>query len=163
MVFSCVASRNKRGAARHSKDGWNYPKQSPASTLFELNPAVRRTATTTPPFCEVRAAASGPGIKDAPPQARRPYGSQKLDPFVRFVLGALSVLSLSSLPAVNATSPVELQSAARGGGELRGSKSRKSIAPSTAPCQPHCGSAFAPPCFRAPCAIHSISAHRRND
>ena len=50
--------------------------------------AVLRTATTTPPFCEVRAAASSPGIKDAPPQARRPYGSQKLDPFVRFVLGA---------------------------------------------------------------------------
>ena len=32
------------GAARHPNTGWNYPKQSPASTLFELNPAVHRTA-----------------------------------------------------------------------------------------------------------------------
>ncbi len=29
----------------------------------------------------------------------------------------------------------------------------------SAPCQPHCGSATAPPRFRAPYAIHSISAH----
>ena len=32
----------------------------------------------------------------------------------------------------------------------------------SAPGPPHCGSAVAPPRFRAPCAIHSISAHRRN-
>ncbi len=28
----------------------------------------------------------------------------------------------------------------------------------SAPCPPHCGSAFAPPRFRAPCAIHPYSA-----
>ena len=31
----------------------------------------------TPQFCRVRAAASGPGIEDAPPQARRFYEPQK--------------------------------------------------------------------------------------
>ncbi len=103
----------------------------------------------------------------------------------------------SSPPAGSATSPDELQPAAWGGGELRGSKSRRSSAQSTDPCRPHCGSAFAPPhfnfisillsqnernpslggwvrpqgvllaastrfSFRAPCAIHLYSAHRRN-
>ena len=58
-------------------------------------------------------------------QAQRFYEPQKLS---SFILGALFVLSLSSPPAGSATSPVELQSAAWGGGELRGSKSRKSSA-----------------------------------
>ncbi len=41
------------------------------------------------------------------------------------VLACYFVLNLSSPPAVSATSPDELQPAARGGGELRGSKSRR--------------------------------------
>ena len=32
----------------------------------------------------------------------------------------------------------------------------------SAPCPPHCGSAAAPPRFPRACAIHSLSAHRRN-
>jgi len=71
-----------------------------------------------------------PGVGQRPSaQARRFYEPQKLS---SFILGALFVLSLSSPPAVNATNPVELQPAAWGGGELRGSANRKGTTNSSA-------------------------------
>ncbi len=64
--------------------------------------------------------------------------------FRKFVLGAPQFDANGG-----ATSSVELQSSACQGVGLRDSSSRKSSAQSTpqfsAPCPPHCGSAFAPP------------------
>ena len=91
----------------------------------------------------------------------RPVGSQEQHLVHRSKLSGSSLTYSCSSSAVSATSSVELQSAAWGGGELRGSKSRRSIAQGPAngtaqssskstaqfcaPCQPHCGSAVAPP------------------
>ena len=115
----------------------------------------------------------------------RLYESHKLDSFVlgraprrppsafaalrgrRFLAeSCYSLLAYSnSPPAGSATSPDELQSAAWGGGELRGSKSRKSSTPNSpqfsAPCPPHCGSAYAPPHSRRPLGFHLDFAHRK--
>ena len=127
-----------------------------------------------------------PGWAKGP--ARKPGGSTGRKSTAIFCRVRPQPVCKSSPPAVNATSSDELQSAAWGGGGLRGSKSRRSSAQSKtqltaqisapcsarrsgktvtgfparrtvtaqstaqffAPCAPHCGSAFAPPRFRAP-------------
>ena len=139
-----------------------------ASTLF--------CVTLTAEACGAHSNVScGPPLPEA--SARAPLGVAKAQPIyhphsAKFVLGALSVLSLSSPPAESATSPDELQSAAWGGGELRDPKGRRCSANSSAqstarrtstaqsspqfsaPCRPHCGSATAPPHSRRPLGFH---------
>ncbi len=166
-VFSCVASRNKR-VARLRWARWSYP-------ICILNASLR--------FVEPRGPDASPSggpqthyVCCIPP--RRPTHLKAQHPFTAQKYRIRSQPNICSPPAVSATSSGELQSAAGSGGELRGSKSRRSIAlgPAngtaqsspkstaqfSAPCPPHCGSAIAPPRFRAPCAIHLYSARRRN-
>ncbi len=139
MVFRCAASRNKRRGPAVG-NGPELPH------VAELCADGRPGGTAT---LDAQAACCGPPVGGVRPA--RPYGSQKHSPFtvshsVTFVLGVppraanaslyitLFALSLSnSPPAVNATSPDELQSAARGGGELRDPTGRKSTANNSAP------------------------------
>ena len=140
----------------------------PADPLSRKSNA-QSTAKSSVQFCRVRAARSpgGPKAQRAGPAVLRTAKARPIRP--------RPVCSRRQRRA--ATSAGELQSAAWGGGELRDSASRRSSAQSTAPCPPHCGSAFAPPrfavarlkrdfcagtSFSRACTIHSISAHRRN-
>ncbi len=155
---------------RGSTSRRSLTQNKPQPTAQSSSHSVKFGLSPTPPR------RSAPGR-----QGRRPLRSHKHRP----IMG-------SSPPAVSATSSVELQSAARGGGELRDSASRKSSAQSKAqiqapfsaqrggktvtgfparrtstpqfsvPYPPHCGSAIAPPRFSRACAIHLNSAHRRN-
>ncbi len=123
------------------------------------------------PFYWVRAARSGGGPKAqrAGPAVLRTAKARPIRP--------RPVCSRRQRRA--ATSAGELQSAAWGGGELRDSASRRSSANSSAqstarrtstaqsvpqfsaPCQPHCGSAVAPPRLPSPAAILAGLAHRQ--
>ena len=141
------------------------PKGRKSSALFDA------------PFCWFWTVRSGGGPNGP---ARRPGGSKNRKSTAHSSSGAppgargrrflaescYSLLAYSnSPPAGSATSPDELQSAAWGGGELRGSKSRKSSTPNSpqfsAPCPPHCGSAYAPPHSRRPLGFHLDFAHRK--
>ena len=92
-------------------------------------------------------------------RGRRPKGSQKLSPFITPILRSSSSTNNSSSP------PAEAQRAPRSCSPPRGvaancaaqraAKARPTAQPNSppqfsAPCPPHCGSAFAPPHFRAP-------------
>ncbi len=171
-VFCCVASRNKRA---HRASYWLcLPQQLADSTLFQFDFTVGRPGGTATLGAERRVAGRpGAGVRPARlcepqelhhqhcpdrlssvtrPAVLRTAKATPIHPRARYSLSAYSCLP----PAVNATSPDELQSAAWGGGELRGSKSRRSSAQSTDPCPPHCGSAFAPPLSPSPAAILGI-------
>ena len=62
-------------------------------------------------------------------------------------------LSVQAIEACGAQKQRELRASAVGGFGLRTSASRKSTVQPTAPCPPHCGSAFAPPRLPSPAAI----------
>jgi len=141
-VFSCVASRNKRGRA--ARERWqSQPKAGRTPGRYSNSrheaaycgpPEGRRPARTTlrvaraqPSFTvksvyRIRAARSGGGPNGPARKPGNPKGSQEH-----------CLITESSPPAVSATSSDELQSAAWGGGGLRGSKSRRSNIPFTAP------------------------------
>ncbi len=166
-------------AGRPSRDGRTafsadslYPQDGQHLPYFELNPAVRRTARAG------RLPSGGPQRSQAhcePPGARpaktmlhslvkaakfnrRPKRSQEHNPFV---LGAPPHAPLMRRPRRGrrfkeprySLSPQS--SAQRGGKTVFGFPARRTIAAQSkalfsAPCQPHCGSACAPPRFRAP-------------
>ncbi len=113
------------------------PGDSSRNRAIRTRPKARQKALPpfTAQFCRVRAAASGPGIEDAPPHARRPFGSQKHD----------QQFGPTHSPKLGP---------ARRENRSRFSRPKNSTAQSTtqfsAPCPPHCGSAIAPPLFRAP-------------
>ncbi len=139
-----------------------------------------RFRSDLPPCFSFRAAASGPGIENAPPQARRPKGRTSTAPIHRLKLSGSGcrppperLRRWATRPAVRRTAETELHSSppclhspppARSGAKTGyGFRAgRTSTAQSTAqfsdPCTPHCGSAFAPPRFRAPGEILSKRA-----
>ncbi len=141
-VFSCVASRNKRAGELSTEPiGDLEPGLAPFSYACGSSNRAGRWIANVLPFPVGLGFIIRAGLKPARPTATsvaglpwagvrpaRPKGSQKVQPHsAKFILSALLALSFSgSPPAVSATSSVELQSAAGGGGELRGSKSRKS-------------------------------------
>ncbi len=63
-------------------------------------------------------------------------------------------LSVQAIEACGAQKQRQLRASAVGGFDPRASASRKSTVQPTAPCPPHCGSAFAPPRFRRPLEFH---------
>ncbi len=184
-VFSCVASRNKRG--REARGG-----QWAGTTLNNRPPPPYFNLTLRQDVREVchgveaaskRRCASGPRdqrVAEATPilwhsSSARPPRAANASPSPRTAILRIALLAFGlsgSPPAVSATSPVELQPAAWGGGELRGSKSRRSsarrggktvfgfparrtsTAQFSAPCLSHCGSAIAPP-LPSPAGISS--------
>ncbi len=101
-------------------------------------PKGRNCPTTNIAQCsQVRAAASGPGIEDAPPQARRVYEPQELSPTGHSKFTPLFHVRLRcTLLMINAvrrqrraaTSSDELQPSACRGGGLRDPKGRRSTA-----------------------------------
>ena len=121
-VFSCVASRNKR-VARLRWARWSYP-------ICILNASLRFAEPPGPDASP----SGGPQthyVCCVPP--RRPTHLKAQHPFTAQKYRIRSQPNICSPPAVSATSSEELQSAAWGGGGLRGSKSRRSNIPFTAP------------------------------
>ena len=192
-VFSYVASRNKRGNAR----GGQWAGAAPCSrTLCGRTPG--RNSNSRRASGVLRASrweASGPrgsssrrssapihrsnsigfGLSPIPERLCEPQKQQSIHLLNSF--GFILDHNSSSPPAVNATSPDELQSAAGGGGELRDSSNRKSTAPIQAPYLAQRGPKLAPflrpvcaslrlrcrsAAFSRACAVHSISAVSRN-
>ena len=117
--YSVALPLGINGAARHSKDGNLNPKRVGRPGGTATLEAERRVASR--PVGGVRLA------RFFKPQEVSPTHHSKFAPFFQMRLRrALLMLFAASK---SATSSAELQSVAWGGGELRGSKSRKSTAP----------------------------------
>ena len=115
-------------------------RRFPSESRYSLS--APKLSSTRPNSWGRQAAASGPGIQDAPPQARRFYEPQKHG----------QQFSLTRSPE-----PSPMLGSTRRENRLRFSRPKNSTAQSTAqfsaPCLPHCGSAFAPPRLPSPAAI----------
>ncbi len=172
-LFSCVASRNKQVPLGTRKPAASTPSNWPPLPYFELNPAVRRTAragrlpTGGPQTHDVRCVPPGrPTRPKAQPMLcpnsvgcglRRPAR----DPKDRRSSALFAVPFCEVRPRRAPHAPL-MRRPRRG----RRPKGRTSTAQSTpqfsAPCQPHCGSADAPP-LPSPAGISSRFCSPQNE